>query len=165
MIPLQTRWGGLSPNAIILLLSHGTTKSRDPGYLDKNPPSELAKGLKVVDYLPNDGRQLLLAHHDAEDNPVANMYLAGTLGQCGMALLYGINFNRDGNAEIFSNTLKQAIEILIYCGYTNVMVTLSNGQQEHIKEMFLKHGFKVIDEFVNARTSNRCWVLTKNIQQ
>lgn len=92
----------------------------------------------------------------AADNQNVGCYINGLHGQCGVVCLY--NFKVDGGK--MKDILTIGERFAKWLGYTVMQITLTDGDRIAAAT---NYGFIEKDNFVNRRTANRVYMLSKRV--
>jgi len=94
------------------------------------------------------------------ENFFADMSINTLDGACGICLLSHIQATND--QKNLGEVCRVLTLIAEECTYTRLMATL-NYYQSHLKDAFLKDGWRAVDSFKSRRTSNNCTIYVKDI--
>lgn len=90
--------------------------------------------------------------------PAAKCLMDGVHAQCGMVQLFQFEIGEDGRMR---DLLERGEAVARWLGYTKMMITLTSTQRHNAAR---EYGFVEVDSFVNRRTQNTVYVLTKKVQ-
>lgn len=94
---------------------------------------------------------------DVDDPEETYCFMDGVHAQCGMVQLFQFYIGENGKMR---NLLANGEAVAKWLGYTKMMITLTSDQRHKAAR---EYGFVEIDSFVNRRTQNTVYVLTKEI--
>ena len=132
-------------------------------YVLESSKRGIGKPELITKYMTINGNSICWKNYDETNRPYyMELRVDGIPVQCGMALMYSMDFYRMDDPERLKQAWNDIEAIFKALRYSSIMAT-TNSNQEQIKKCLEAIGFKETFTWKNKRSGNQCFQLVKEI--